>query len=104
MAGLRERIRGALLGCFAGDAMGRPFEGASPTDGRPYPINGDGGVEVDVISGIILGGCPHPAPLLDEDPPEVIDLTRLELLAGDAPTYPPGGGGGAGGPAPRPPA
>jgi poly(ADP-ribose) glycohydrolase ARH3 len=30
----RDRFRGALLGCFVGDALGRPFEGASPGDAR----------------------------------------------------------------------
>jgi hypothetical protein len=30
-------------------------------------------------------GCPHLAPLLGEDPPEVQALTTLELLAGDPP-------------------
>jgi poly(ADP-ribose) glycohydrolase ARH3 len=31
---MRDRFRGALLGCFVGDALGRPFEGASPDDAR----------------------------------------------------------------------
>jgi poly(ADP-ribose) glycohydrolase ARH3 len=31
---LRDRFRGALLGCFVGDALGRPFEGASVCDSR----------------------------------------------------------------------
>ena len=30
-------------------------------------------------------GCPHLAPLLGDDPPEVVALTKLELLAGDPP-------------------
>jgi hypothetical protein len=29
--------------------------------------------------------CSHLTPLLDEDPPEVVALTRLELLAGEPP-------------------
>jgi hypothetical protein len=29
--------------------------------------------------------CPHLAPLLGDDPPEVRDLTALELLAGEGP-------------------
>lgn len=31
---MRDKFRGALLGCFVGDALGRPFEGASPGDAR----------------------------------------------------------------------
>jgi poly(ADP-ribose) glycohydrolase ARH3 len=31
---LRSKLRGALLGCFVGDALGRPYEGASVDDPR----------------------------------------------------------------------
>jgi poly(ADP-ribose) glycohydrolase ARH3 len=34
MIPLQDRFRGALLGCFVGDALGRPFEGAPVSDAR----------------------------------------------------------------------
>jgi hypothetical protein len=34
---------------------------------------------------VMDNGCSHLAPLLGEDPPEVVELTKLELLAGDPP-------------------
>jgi hypothetical protein len=43
------------------------------------------GAERNAVEEARRMGCRHLDPLLGEDPPEVVALTKLELLAGDPP-------------------
>jgi hypothetical protein len=42
-------------------------------------------LEKGLTNNAVARGCTHLTPLLSEDPPEVLELTKLELLAGDPP-------------------
>jgi hypothetical protein len=54
-------------------------------DGEGGVVSGDIGAAARCEHLAIATCCEHLAPLLGEDPPEIVDLTRLELLAGDPP-------------------
>jgi hypothetical protein len=78
-----DRLWLVTISCSLCGARGDDFGHVAGLKAGEY----DAGHRPDVLERncIRAKSCVHLAPLLGEDPPEVVALTKLELLAGDPP-------------------